>query len=448
MTDTHQQSMKAAAEDHALVSVPAEHRYSGYKLALSPISVATALVIFSIAGFTIMLAGFKAGLTGSIMVAILGFILGKLLGNMAFQTGMSSTITSRFFGFGLKGSSIGAAIFTFMILGFLALESALLYEGTLLMFNWVDNWPNRILLYGLMTIAWILLAIFGLKLALRASGLLTVVTLLVSMYMIIQLYVVGNANPMAVFTTPGLVPGSFVNKLEVAIAIMGATAGTISLVTADFARYCRTKKDVTILAIAGPLTQNFIMTILGALIVIGGLPEIIQYLMHRDAGLSPEEAAVAAGGFVMGNTGAFFVVLASWIGFITIYAAQGKAQAINAYSGSLSLVNLCDALLGKKPGRAFMVIVGNIIALVMIAANILGEFTAWLSFLGCMTLGLCGVMISDYYIVRKGIFDSRTHQIENWNWAGVMTLIVCASIGIILIGTKVFSLGFLVTVVV
>ena len=440
-------SLAVAAEDHALASVPPEDRKSGIKLSLSPVSVATALVIFAIGGFTVVFAGFTAGIIAGVLIAAFGVFLGKALGGMAYRTGMSSTITSRFFGFGLRGSSIGSVIFTFMILGFLAMEAALLYEGTLLMFGLPDTWPIRILIYGVLTLLWIGLAIFGLKPALRATGILTLITILVAIYMVIQIYVIQGTDPMQVFTYQGVVPGGLWPKLEAAIGVMGATAGTIALVTTDFARYCRNDRDVTILALAGPIVQNIVMTVLGALIVIGGMPAVIDYLMARNAGMSPADAAAAGSTFVMQNTGAFFVIFAGWIGFITIYAAQAKAQAINAYSGSLSLVNLVDALTGWKPGRPAMVVVGNIIALVMIAAGILGQFAAYLAYLGCMTLGMCGVMIADYYIVRRGRYDRATHKVEKWNWAGVATLVLSAAVGIILMATGVFALGFLVSFV-
>lgn len=437
--------LAAAAEDHALVSVPADERKSGWQLALSPVSVATALVIFAIGGFAVVLAGFRVGLIAGITVAIFAVFLGKTLGRMCFDTGVSNTITSRFFGFGLKGSAIGSAIFTFMILGFLAMESALLYEGTLLMFGLDDTWPIRIGLYGLLTLLWIALAIFGLKVALRATGILTALTLVVAVFMVVQIYLIQGADPMAVFSYPGTVPGGFWPKFEAAFAVMGATAGTIALVTADFARYARNDNDVSILAIAGPVMQNIVMVILGALIVIGGMPRVIEYLMARQTGLGPEQAAMAAGGFVMTNTGAFFVIFAGWLGFITIYAAQAKAQAINAYSGSLSLVNLVDALTGKKPGRAAMVVVGNIIALVMIGAGILGAFATYLAYLGCMTLAMAGIMIADYYDIRRGRYDASSHRVENWNWAGVITLVGASATGVVLIATGIFPLGFLVS---
>ncbi|MDR3352976.1 MAG: cytosine permease [Zoogloeaceae bacterium] len=438
-------ALKAAAEDHALVAVPQAQRHSGWWLALSPVGVATALVIFAIGGFTVMLAGFKAGLLAGCTIALFGATLGILMGRLTHATGLSSTVTARFFGFGYKGSSLGSLTFAFMILGFLAVESALLYEGTLLMFHLEESWKVRICLYTALTLLWVLLAIFGLKLALRASAFCIVVTILVTIYMVVDLYVIRQADPLVVFNGEGNVQGSFWTKFSTALGVMGATAGTIALLTADFARYCRNRRDITILAVSGPVAQNIVMTILGALVIMGGLPHIMEYLMARNAGLTPEAAAQAAGGFAMGNTGAFFVILAGWVGFLTIYVTQAKAQAINAYSGSLALVNLADTLLGRKPGRAAMVIVGNLIALAMIASGILGQFIAYLSWLGAMTLALCGVMIADYYGVRRGHFDHNTHQVENWNWAGVTTWLLSAGLGIWMIASQVFELGFFVS---
>lgn len=436
-------TLAQVAEDHALESVPLSERKSGFKLAMSPVGVATALVIFAIAGFTVMLAGFWLGLLAGIIITIIGILLGYFLGNISRITGMSNTVTSRFFGLGFKGSALGGIVFTFMILGFLAMESALLYEGTLLMFELPDSWFWRILIYGILTLLWILLAIFGLELALKTSTVLTIITLLVTVYMLIEIYVIRGVSPMVVINFEGIVPGDNWAKLQAALGLVGATAGTIALVTTDFARYCRHKKDVAVLAASGPIMQNIIMTIMGAFVIVGGIPEVAEYLMHRQSGLSAQDAVAAAGGFAMGNTGAFFVIFAGWIGFITIYAAQAKAQAINAYSGSLALVNLMEVICGKKSSRALMVIVGNIIALIMIGAGILEQFTSWLAYLGCMMMGLCGIMLADYYIVRKGYF-SHDDQVEQWNWAGIITLLSGALLGGYLMSSNISPLGFFV----
>ncbi|MBJ3817067.1 hypothetical protein F9C28_19855 [Shimwellia pseudoproteus] len=368
--------------------------------------------------------------------------LGKLLAQIAFRTGMSSTLTARFFGLGVAGSALGSFIFSFLVLGFLALENALLYEGTLLMFSLPDTLAMRCAIYGGMTLCWVLLAVFGIKLALRSSFLLTIITLLITGFLIYQIIAIDHQALHTVLTYPGIVPGGYWAKFEAGLALIGGTAGTIALVSADFGRYSRSSRDVTILAALGPLTQNVLTLILGALIFIGSLPQIISYLMLRDPSLDNQAAAAAARHFAMGNTGAYYVILAGMLGFITIYAAQAKAQAINAYSGSLALVNLVDTLFRVRPGRALMVVAGNLIALGMIAGGILDQFAAWIAWLGCLTMALCGVMIADFYLVRRQQLPER---VENCNWAGIITLLVSSAVGIGLIQSHWFPAGFLVT---
>ncbi|ELJ4169123.1 hypothetical protein QMR30_004025 [Salmonella enterica] len=438
-------SFAVKAEDHALVSVPLNERKSGYHLSMSTIGVATALAIFAIGGFSVILAGFKAGVTAGIVSGILSFILGKLLAQIAFRTGMSSTLTLRFYGLGFKGSALGSFIFSFLVLGFLALENALLYEGTLLMFDLHDTLAVKLGVYTLLTFFWVSLAIFGIRLALRSSALLTFVTLLITFFLIYQIYVMQGVSFNEVLAFKGIVPGNGWTKFEAAFALTGGTAGSMALISADFGRYSRSSKDVTILAALGPMVQNVFTVILGALIFIGSLPQIVNYLIIKQPGLAPEAARAAAQNFAMGNTGAYYVILAGWLGFITIYAAQAKAQTINAYSGSLALVNLVDTLLGIRPGRAVMVILGNLIALAMIAVGILESFTTWIAWLGCMTMALCGTMIADFYLVQRG--KAMPHKVENWNWAGVLSLIISTTVGIWLINTNIFICGFVITLI-
>jgi cytosine permease len=126
-----------------------------------------------------------------------------------------------------------------------------------------------------------------------------------------------------------------------------------------------------------------------------------------------------------------------------MYVAQVKAQVLNTYSGSLSLTNLADGLLGRSPGRVVMVVVGNVIALLMVSADILGLIGSYLGILGVTTTALAGVIIADFFIVRRRQVASPT-ETEAVNWAGVISVIGAALLGGVLLQTGVTSLGFLV----
>ncbi|GAA4331676.1 hypothetical protein GCM10023162_36630 [Klenkia terrae] len=130
-----------------------------------------------------------------------------------------------------------------------------------------------------------------------------------------------------------------------------------------------------------------------------------------------------------------------------MYVAQVKAQVLNTYSGSLSLSNLADGLFGRSPGRVTMVVVGNLIALLMVAGDILGLIGSYLGILGVTTTALAGVIIADFFIVRKRrVADPG--ETESVNWAGVISVVGAALLGGILQETGVTALGFVVALVV
>jgi len=109
-----------------------------------------------------------------VIVAVFGGTLGWLVGHVAYRNGTSSTVTSRLYGLGTRGSVLASLIYSFMIIGFLALEDALLYYGTLFMFGWAPSVANAIVIYGLLTVVWIALTTFGLPLVQRTSTVLLI----------------------------------------------------------------------------------------------------------------------------------------------------------------------------------------------------------------------------------------------------------------------------------
>jgi cytosine permease len=121
---------------------------------------------------------------------------------------------------------------------------------------------------------------------------------------------------------------------------------------------------------------------------------------------------------------AAFIVFGGIIGFILMIMAQGKAQVLNTYSGSLSLSNLFDAANLRMP-RWMLVVAANLIALAMIAMNILGLVQSWVNILGVLTTAFASIMLADYFIIRQNGRDKRVHS-EAVNWAGIISTLVAA----------------------
>ena len=439
--DGRGRNLSEVAEDHALESVPQEQRKSGWSLAWSTSGIVTTLIQLSIGGFIAAVLGIRLAIVAGVLVCIFGAALGWLVGHISYREGLSSTVAARFHGFGVRGSMIASAIFGFMILGFLAIENALLYNGTIFAFNWDDTALNRILIYGALTVAWILLTTFGINLVIRVSSVLVVAFIALLIFMVWKAGF-GSGVPIGETLSYGpLVPdlGGTWSRFNIALVTLAGSAGALALVDADYGRYARSTRDVGILAIAGAVAIDIAMVITGAIIIYGSTPIIAGFLIANDQATSAD-AAQQASALAEQNIGAYFIILSSIAGFLLMYAAQAKAQVLNTYSGSLALANLFDAVGGWRPGRVAMVILGNLIGLGMVAAGILGSLQAWLGALGILTTSFCGVMIADYYILRS---RAAATSVETTNWAGVITIITASVASIALQQLGIFALGFL-----
>ena len=441
-------NLAEVVEDHALGRVPASQRKSGWALSWMAMGIATTLVQLLIGSYVAAIAGMGWAITADILVALFGGTLGWMVALISRQEGLSSTVTSRFYGLGARGSIIASVIFGFMILGFLALENSLLYYGTLFAFGWHNTLILRIVIFGVLTVGWILLTTFGVNLVMRVASFLMVAFLILLAYMFYRSGFTSGLAFVTVFTHGALIPGlggAWQRFADVLVTLAGS-AGALALCDADYARYARTPRDVVIMAYAGSFMMDIVIMIAGAVIVYGGMGPAIHYLVAHHIATSAK-AATVANNMASNDTGAFFIVLSAVVGFILMYAAQIKAQVLNTYSGSLALTNLFDALGKWRPGRFWMVIVGNIIALLFAAGGILGLISSWLNILGIITTAFVAVMLADYYIVRHRQLADHD-QVESINIAGVVSVIVGVILAVVLESTHVFPLGFLTSLIV
>ncbi len=441
--------VRAQMEDHALTAVPDDERRSGWGLMTNTAGIASTLVQLAIGGGVTLIAGVGYGILAGVLVAVFGGILGWLVGHVAYRSGTSSTVTARFYGLGLRGSAIASLIFAFMILGFLALENALLYYGTLFMFGWSPTTANAIVIYGVLTLAWIALTAFGLKVVQGTSMVLLVAFVVLTVVMAGLALAKSDTSLSQLMSAGPVVPGygGQGERFTAVLSILAGSAGALALVDADFARYAKSGRDVGILAVGGAIMIDVLVVVLGTIIIHAGSSVVGDYLTAHPATAATQQGTGIAdkvAWMVNNNSGAYFVVLAGFIGFLLMYVAQAKAQVLNTYSGSLALSNLFNSLTGRTVGRVVMVVVGNVIGLVMVAGDILGLINSYLGILGVTTMALAGVIVADFFIVRRG-HKAEADQLEAVNWAGVISVLAAAGTGGALQETDVTQLGFLIS---
>ncbi len=436
-----------AIDDNSLTPVPADERKSGIYLSWLPAGVATSLLQLTIAGDITALVGSRWGLLAGAIVGSLVMILGWLFCNIAYREGLSSTVLPRFYGLGLRGSAISSAAFGFMIIALLASENVLLYQGTLFAFHWHDTVGLRIAVYGVLTIAWVVLSLFGIKLVTRTSSALVIVFMCLLAYMVFHIYHGSSVSLGDAFTQANTVlTGSGSSRFVTVMGMLGGQGSALILVNADYARYARSRRSVGGVSLSGVIMLDIVGIALGILVLTGGNPLVAKYLvLHGSA--TAANASAQASILAAQNTGAYFVILAGGAGFALMYVAQTKVQVLNTYSGSLALSNLCYVLTGKHPNRLATVVVANAICLVMIAANVFGKLSGVLNVLGIVVMGFIALAIADFYIVSRSRQRDMSAEVEPVNWAGVLSLAVASTVAYVLYRTDVFQYGFVASAV-
>jgi purine-cytosine permease-like protein len=438
-------SLSYVVDDHALDPVPAEERKSGWALSWMAVGIVTTLVQLLLGGIVTATAGVAVGVVAGVVTAVYGAILGWLVANISYREGTTSTVTSRLYGLGTRGSALAAAIVAFSLIIFLALENVLLYNGIRFALNLTDNWPTRIVIYGGLSLCWVLLSLFGVRLAIRVSSVFTVIFLVLLMYLVIR---AGWQSPTAIGETLShgpLEPGSASDQFQTALALLAGPVGALTMVAADYGRYARSRRDVVILATTGPIVVDIVMVLAGTVVMFGGAGLASAYLVEH--GLATHESAPGqVVGLSQSNTGAYFIILSTVAGFALMLAAQAKAQVLNTYSGSLALTTLCDSLLRWRPGRSALVVVANGVGLAMVAGGVLTQIEHWINALGTVTTACAAVMIADYYVVRRRTPVARD-AIDDINWAGVATVSVASAMAIVLETLAIVRLGFLLALV-
>lgn len=406
-------------EDHALEPVPAAARHSWLRMSWSTVGIVTTLIQLYVGALITFMAGMKIGLLAGAAVAVLGALLGWGVGHVAYRCGLPSGLIARRHGFGVRGSVVASAIFGFMLIGFIAAENVLLYKGFLFYFEAEDTVANRIFVYGLLTLAWILLTTYGFEAVSRVSSVMLIGFLAVLVYMLLriaadsgrswsELVGFGPQFPPQVQLEAGA-SGEW-GRFVFCVNVLSGSAGALALLDADLGRYARRSIDIGVAAALGNLFLDVLMIFIGAVIMFAGLPALVEYYTVV-AGLPPSEAmqvAIAS----PDRIAAAFIIFGGLLGAVLMFAAQSKAQVLNTYSSSLSLANLADAGCGWRPGRLFFVVVANVCALVFLYGEILAWFEEFLVVLGVLTTCFAGIIVADYFLVRPRLDAAARERCE------------------------------------
>jgi len=356
----------AHADDFALSRVTPDAQKHWFGIAVQRFGQVSALSQFLLGatlGYAMTFSeAFLALLLGSIILEVIMCIVG-IIGQ---KEGLNTALLARWTGFGEIGASLVGLAIGISLIGWFGIQSAIsaesldsLLPGLMPMWAWS-------LLFGLAVTAIVAVGFVGMQWLANITVPLFLV--LVGWSIITEL---SNHSIGDLLTSPA--PGPTMSVWQgTAIVAGGLIVGAI--ITADMTRFNRSKADVVKQTVVGVSLGEFVIGLSGVLLAHAAQTGNIVAIVTSSVGL---------------------------VGLIIVITGTLKINDWNLYSSTLGLVNFISTAFGKNLNRVSTTIVLGVVGSILAAAGILSQFTGFLIILGVVFPPIAGIMVAEYFIVRR-----------------------------------------------
>lgn len=363
-SDVHD-SAQIGHDDYSLSRVPASKRYSWVTVAVQRFGQVSALSQFLL-GATL---GFGMGFWEAFLALTLGAVVLEVVaiftGIAGQREGLSTSVLARWTGFGRYGSSLIGLVIAVSLVGWFGVQNAVFAEGLGSLLGGLPVWAWSIIT-GLAVTA---IVVFGFLMMAWVAYIAVPAFLLLAGYSILSVLSDHRLGDLIASPAPG-------PELSLAAGTTLVAGGFIvgAVMTPDMTRYNRSAADVIKQTLVGITLGEYVIGLIGVL------------LAH--AVKSSDVIAI-----VTSTSGA--------IGTIILITATLKINDWNLYSSSLGFVNFIDTVFGMRLNRAMITIAVGVLGTILSAAGILEQFVGFLTFLGVVVPPIAGIMVVDYYVLRR-----------------------------------------------
>uniref|UniRef100_A0A7C9NAU5 Cytosine permease n=1 Tax=Muribaculaceae bacterium Z82 TaxID=2304548 RepID=A0A7C9NAU5_9BACT len=395
---TEKQIEQAQAEevkdiDYTLSRVPAEAKQPFWRILfirIGAICCVSQLVLGAALGFGMtFFDAFLATMLGSVLLQVVSWALGAA----AAHEGLSTSLLTRWCGLGKGGSAVFGAIVAISMVGWFGVQNCVFGEGMATMIPLTDflgdlEYPIWAIITG---IAITVLVVFGIKAIANFATIfvpLFIIAVVWSAAIVLQDHSIGELLTTA---PPG--PALSLGAATTMVA-GGFIAGAIC--TPDYARFLKNGTQVFWMTLIGTFVGELGMNLLAVIMAHAIGSDDIVTIMYATSGI---------------------------LGVIIVVASTVKLNDMNLYSSSLGLATAINALFNKAANRDMLVWILGIVGTILSVLGIINYFTEFLSLLGVFVPPIAGIMVIDYFVLRRSraILDETRaegvlpRRVENWN---------------------------------
>lgn len=365
-------------DDYALRRVPAGARHGWGWVALQQFGQLSDLITFS----TGVVLGAGLSFWGAFWALTLGSVVLELVsvfvGVAGCREGLSTSVLTRWTGFGRYGSALLGLIVAISLVGWFGVQNGIFALAMSTMVPSLATWVWSVIT-GVVVTAFVM---YGFR-AMRWVGLVAVPAFqIVIAYSVITQF--SRADLSGLLSTGPL--GEPITVAAGATLVAGSyMAGAV--IMPDMTRFNRAPRDVVKQSVVSITLGQYVMGLIGVLLAYALKGQDAVQILTATAGT---------------------------VGVVAAVAAVVKINDWNLYSSSLGLVNAIDTLTGIKVNRVWATLVVGTAGTVLSAAGILDRFTDFLMLLGVALPPIAGIVVAEYYLVRRwrGALDAARERGE------------------------------------
>lgn len=357
---------QAEKDDFSKSRVTAGDRYSMWKILMIRIGSFTTVSEFMIGAEL----GYGLSLKDALWATFLGSVILQFisygLGVAGQQEGVSTSLLSKWAGFGTVGSAIVGLSFAISLTGWFGIQNSVFAQGIIAVLGGNVNFTLVAIITGL---AVTLVVVFGFK------GMSWTANVAVPGFLIVIAWATYNMlqkHSLAHLATMGASGKAMPFATAVTLVTGGFIVGCI--ITPDITRFAKNKHDV------------FWATLIGTMLGELGT-NLLAVLMAHAVGTS------AIMPIIYQLTGLFGIIL---VIFSTI-----KVNDINLYSSSLGIVTFFKQIFKIDLSRSWVTIIIGILGTILSVTGIINQFEGFLNLLGVVFPPIAGIMFIDYFILKR-----------------------------------------------
>ncbi|USX48760.1 cytosine permease [Lentzea sp. HUAS12] len=354
--------MVAGRDDQALSRVPGVARHPWWSVAVQRFGQTTALsqlVLGAALGFGMRFWDAVLALTiGAVLLSAVAVAVGVI----GQREGLPTAILSRWTGFGHAGSAVLGLVIALSCTGWFGVQTGLA-GAALAATAGVVPAPVWSLLVGIVITV---VAACGVRWMAWTSYVAVPAFLGLLAWLVIR-----NVNDVGVLGGPA--PGPSIGMLTAITLVIGSFI-VGAAIAPDLTRFHRSGRDVVKQTVLGVAAGEWVIGLAGVVLAHGlGTTDVMG---------------------VLSETG-------GWVGALIVVTAVLKINDWNLYSASLGLVNFFDAVFSLRISRTQMTVVVGCAGSSLAAAGVVHQFTHFLVLLGVVFPPVAGIMLAEYYVVRR-----------------------------------------------